>query len=813
IGRDHERALIDQALTDARGGRTRWLLLTGPAGIGKTRLAEELVWRARPAGGQEAWARCSDEDGAPAWWPIRQIVRALTDDSDAVLVLPPGVDADEARFTVYERVAALLEATARPDAPVVVVVDDVQWADRTSARCLAYLASSLRTAPVVFALTLRDTEDQRAIEPLLSGLARTDGGWQLGIGPLATGDVRALADRVAADPLTDAQASALAERTGGNPLFVSEFARLPIDVREGGDTPLAVRSVLGRRLASVDEDVLGVLRPAAVLGELIDLPALSAATGQDPDALADLLDLAADARLVVPATGTGGYAFAHALLRQELLDGMSAVRRQRWHARIAAALADTTDADRISQRARHLVAAASLVDPADVVEGCRAAAVAAEAQWSADAAAGWWAEALRAYERLPSDAQRTEARDELTIAQVEQFARAGRGQSVMEVIDAGMLEAMRNGRSETVGRLAASLVRSAGSWPWLAYGERPLAMLERLESVRTFVEGDPGATARVLAALAVGRCYDPDASIPADLSTRALALAEEAGTDDVLADAILGRMLAYSGVAAHSEECLDLSARLERLEHPSAPVDRAIWRTSASIAQLTLGRVVEAEALVAEAIAMSDAQRLPIVRAQLRWMQGALDTWHGDLDGARRHHDIATRVHVASEIAYPGSVWLAEHGVHLVAGTLATADVSGSPMPDAWGAAVAAVRGEPDAVRTHATAWLDDLDAWTWITLGHLTLVAFACAEARLTDMAPRILDLLEPYAGHIGSIGHTGMVGPIDLATGRLNALLGHRDLAEAQITAALELTERTGGELYAGRCRAALAELRATA
>ena len=273
VGRARETRVLDELLADVRGGATRWLVLTGPAGIGKTRLAEELVARMRAAGGRDAWARCSEEDGAPAWWPIRQLVRALGDDPDTLLVPPAGVDADAARFAVYERVAAL-RAGRRRSAQAVVSSTTRSGPIPTSARCLAHLAGALRGTPVVFALTLRDGEAADAIAPLLAALARSEGIGSSRSGRSRDAEVGVLAGAIAGEELSEREAGELARRTGGNPLFVCEYARLPSEAREQGDTPLAVRSVLGRRLAGLEPEILQVLRAAAIIGDVVDLPAL-----------------------------------------------------------------------------------------------------------------------------------------------------------------------------------------------------------------------------------------------------------------------------------------------------------------------------------------------------------------------------------------------------------------------------------------------------------------------------------------------------------------------------------------------------------
>jgi DNA-binding SARP family transcriptional activator/DNA polymerase III delta prime subunit len=809
VGRERESKLLDDLLAESRGGRVRWLLLTGPAGIGKTRLAEELVERARARGGREAWARCSEEDGAPAWWPIRQLVRALAEDPDALLVPPAGVDPDEARFAVYERVAALLARAATAAAPLVVVVDDVQWADRTSARCLAYLAGALRGLPVVFALTLRDREDDRAVAPLLAALARSEGHRQLAVGPLGVADVRELVTRVAGESLSLAQADELAARTDGNPLFVCEYARLSPADRANGDVPLVVRTVLGRRLAGLDPEILQVLRAAAVIGDVLDVPTLAAVTGMALDPLADVLDEAADEHVIVPTPDTDGYAFAHGLLRDEVLAGLPALRRQRLHARVARALEDPEDGDRVSRRAQHLVAALPLADPTEVLEACQAAARVAEERWSSDIAAEWWAQALRVFDLQPAAQRDRTRRDELLVAQVAALARAGRGQTVLDVLDAGLLDAVRAGAVSTVGRLAASLLRSAGAWPWTSYGEDPGRLLERLEGLESFVAQDAAAHVRLLGALAVGRCYDADTTVPDRLSTAALERAEALGDPEVLADALLGRLITYSGVARRAPESVEIARRLIDLPHAEARVDAAVARSVASMAHFTLGDVDAAADDVRAAIAESDVLSLPVIRVQLRWMEGTLALWHGDTAAARRHYEAAGRIHAQTELYYAGSAVLAGLALVREEGGLAAADTTDAPEPLVWRAAVAAARGDAAAAGPQLDAWLDAVEPWVWATLGHVALAAHAAADAGLADRAPRIVALLEPYSGRLAGIGHVGAIGSVDLALGRLHALLGHRERAAALLREALEQAQRTGGAPTARRCREALAEL----
>src|SRR5690606_37471423 len=219
-----------------------------------------------------------------------------------------------------------------------VVLDDIQWADPTSLRCLLYLVGALHKRGVWFVCTLRDSETTPGVQRFVDAVLHGEGNRHIDVPALAEPEVAALAGHVSGAPLGADEARLLAERTGGNPLFVSEYARLPRDERLDGGIPMAVRSVLARRLAAVEPAVLQVLRVAAVVGATIEMDILAGATRLDPDTLADYLDDAADERIIVADPGLRGYAFAHGLLRDEVLAAIPALRRQRMHARVAEVL-------------------------------------------------------------------------------------------------------------------------------------------------------------------------------------------------------------------------------------------------------------------------------------------------------------------------------------------------------------------------------------------------------------------------------------------------------------------------------------------
>ena len=816
VGRDRELARAGEVLARVAAGATRWLVLSGPPGIGKTRLAEEIAGLASAEGGDVVWVNCPDERATPPWWPMRQLVRALGAEPDAVLEVPPHADPDTARFLVYERVQSLLEAAPRL---LAVVVDDVQWSDTTSASCLAYIAGALRDHRVLVIVTVRDGEHTPEVSRLLSTVARGEDNRHITVPALSSADVAMLANEVAEDAVSDDEAAVLAARTGGNPFFVSEYARLPRAERVANEIPRAVRSVLERRLAALDPAVMQVLRTAAAIGDVIDaaaVPVLAQATRLDVDTLADYLDEAADERIVIAAHAADGYEFAHGLLREQLLADMPALRRQRLHAKIAEVLADSVDADALTRRAQHLVAAQPLVEPAVVVRACRLAAEQATAQWSSDIAARWWQAALDAYDRLPASARDDTERDALTVELLEAHSRAGRGQLVLDSVQRYLGEALRAGRAASAGRVASALLRASGGWPWLAPGHDPGELLTLLARAATLADDDPASAARVLSALAVGHCYHPDPHVAEGLLDRAEGLALQAGDPDVLADVLMGRLITYSGVATFSEQSIAWADRLMSLQHNRSREDAVITHSVVTMAAMNLGDVAGARGHLQAGIAGSEDLQLPVLRAQLRWMEAVLAMWVGDFAEAQRHHAIAAHVHEQTQLYEAGS------------GLLATASLlreTGGPVDESWNGLRASretgglgmVGVVRTAVLTLETGWqaraeaAETLRAWAetpdrahiWTTLGHQTLLAHLAAEHDLADFADALLAELAPFRTRIAVLGQVGIAGPVALATARLHALRGDRTRALEDLAVARGVAVRTGGAPTQLRCR----------
>lgn len=811
---DHTTRLLDEVVA----GRTRWLVFIGPPGIGKTRLADEAARRLQSMGGRVVWAR-NPEEGAPAWWPARQLVDALGADPNEILTTTTDVDADTARFTIYDRVQRVIEQGAC-ERPLAVVVDDAQWADSMSVGALASMATAIRDHPIAFVITLRDGEHDPAVARLLSAVARAHGNRQLVVPALDDVEASELANEIAAEALTPEEVSRLIRRTGGNPLFVSEYARLSRDERDTGELPMAVRSVLGLRLAGLDPAVLQMLRMAAVIGDAIDVTLLSRTTRLDIDSLADYLDEAADERIITAAPGTDGYAFAHGLLREEVLAQMPALRRKRAHARVAEVLLDSAGSDLLARRAKHLMAALPLVDAEQAVQACSAAATDSADRWNSEAAAHWWQQALVAYDLLPLTEQVDAQRDELTVALLAALSRSGRGQTVLDTVESALSTAVRAEKSSTVGKLAGSLLRSGGGWPWVSPSKDPAPLLALLARAEQVVADDPAERAQVLGALSVGHSYHPDPTLAPELIRRAEEFAEIADDPDITAEVMMARLITFSGVSTHATEVIDLIDRLLTFDHREARFDAVIAHSIGTMAAFTLGDVAAVRDHLYEAIAGAEELTLPILRAQLRWMEVVVAVWVGDFDEAQRNQAIAQRVHGQTELYVTGQAPMSLMGLRREQGFLTESEavmardlieqVAGSADDMNMLAVIAA--GMATIPGAHVDRALADTlvrqrqatrGAHVWYTLGHAVALAHVVAEFELTEYATDFIDELTPFTDCIGVVGQLAGVGPVGLALARLHMLVGNDSAARETLDVAVRIAELSGGLPTLERCR----------
>ena len=418
VGRARELVLLDDRLAAAHRGAGYLVLVAGEPGIGKTRLAEELASVAGEHGARVLWGRCYEGEGAPVYWPWVQILRAHVRERDpAVLRAELGAGAAEiaqlvadvrdrlpdlsapvpaepahARFRLFEAITTFL-CNAAATRPLVLILDDLHWADTPSLRLLQFLRHELRTSRLLVLGTYRDSEvDQgHPLTETLVALAREPTTTRIHLPGLGAADVARIIEHVAGSTASEALVAAIADQTEGNPFFVTELARLIADDRSQRDDdgvprllvlPQSVREAIGQRLRHLSPACHRLLTVAAVLGREFGLAELARADDLAAEPLLDVLAEAETAR-VIAAAGMGRYRFSHALIREALYEHVPTARRIRLHRQVGEALEGLYAADiepHLAELAHHFVQAAPVGDPGKAVTYARRAGDRALAQ-------------------------------------------------------------------------------------------------------------------------------------------------------------------------------------------------------------------------------------------------------------------------------------------------------------------------------------------------------------------------------------------------------------------------------------------------
>jgi DNA-binding SARP family transcriptional activator len=371
VGRESELAELLAGLDAAIAGRGRLFVISGEPGIGKSRLADEVVRAARARGARILSGRCWESGGAPAYWPWVQSLRTYVRESEPDLlraqlgagavhlaqILPelrellPGlaqptsVDAEGARFRLFDATGEFFR-NASAHRPIVLVLDDLHAADAPSLVLLQFLARELGSTRVLVVAACRDVDPVPG-EPLtamLVDVGREPLTRRLSLGGLTAADVLEYVEQTAPTIASQELSTALYEETEGNPLFVGETVRLlsleGFRVGPGGklrlNIPHNVREVIGRRFTHLSEECNRVLLLASVLGREFALGPLAKMAGVTFDELLDRLAEASTARVVSDIPGEPDrLRFSHVLIRDTLYDRLTAARRVQLH-RLAA---------------------------------------------------------------------------------------------------------------------------------------------------------------------------------------------------------------------------------------------------------------------------------------------------------------------------------------------------------------------------------------------------------------------------------------------------------------------------------------------
>jgi AAA ATPase domain len=539
VGRDRQLDELVGYWHAAEAGHGRFVVVSGEAGIGKTRLLECLGTEI-DAPGRVAWGACAGSN-APALWPWRAVLRDLARNAEpdamqrrtaesSELVDPEGEQARQyAQF-----VDAVRDAVS--DGPVQIVLDDVHWADSDSVRLLRMVAVEARRLPLLLVATLRPDEvmtDAAALRGVLTDLASSTAAVQLdGLTVDAVGRlVRELTGRRPTAGLT----SAVMDRTGGNPFFVRELMRLlvaegSLDAAMAGAgirMPPLVRDVLLQRVAQFSRPTRSVLDAAAVAGREVSLITLGRFAGVAPEDLARAVDEAEAARLVQVVDGR--LRFEHDLVREALVEDLDAVDRRRLHLAAAHALRATGGPGASAgEIAGHLIDALPVGDPTEAAE---AALVAGRESLARHA---------------PADAVR---QLEQGLAVLGGSESALRGSMLLALGEARSTAGDRPGARDAY-RAAAEIARAAGDADRLAMSALgfagvmgtprtdPMQVQLLDESLAALGDRRDALMARVMARLAHALLFSDQRSRRLHLADDAVALAREVDDTGALASAL-----------------------------------------------------------------------------------------------------------------------------------------------------------------------------------------------------------------------------------------------------------------------------------
>jgi len=578
VGRAQELAQLVRGLDDAIAGRGRLFLLVGEAGIGKSRLADELIQAARARRVDVVVGRCWEAGGAPAYWPWVQSLRELG--GDALFESERDEDDEGARFRLFDATVRFLASRERP---LVLFLDDMHAADEPSLLLLEFVARELAGLRVLVVVASREAGS-------LAEVTREPVTTRLSLGGLSE---QAVGDYVEAELDSRELSAALYERTDGNPLFLAETVRLL--AAEGRIAiPPSLRDVITRRLARLGDECNRVLMLAAVLGREFDHAALATMAELAEEELLEVLDEAMAARFVTDVPGARDRSrFAHVLIRDALYESLTPARRVQLHRAALAVLEDDAEI------AFHATAGS---DYERALTAARRAGDRALSLLAYEEAARLYDVALAA---KPDDAMRCE----LLLARGEAEIRAGDTVRAKETFLAAAALARKLELPRALARAAAGY---GGRIVWLRAGDDPRLVPLLEEALAALDHEDVELEVRLLARLAGARRDDFSRDRRDALSGRAVELARMTGNAAALSYALAGR--------AHAINAPDTIAEFHALATELCDVAASIGdheRVEAGhvlrvLAESWLGDRAAAEADIAAAAEVAEALRQPI---------------------------------------------------------------------------------------------------------------------------------------------------------------------------------------------------------
>jgi len=847
IGRENELALLDTAAKRVAAGEERELiLLAGEPGQGKTTLVSELARHAHGAGMTVLLGRCDEEVGAP-YRPFQEALSHLVAHVDEELLrnhvashggelarmvpalgqrlgeLPPPqtTDPDTERFLLYAAVGGLLEEASRQRS-VVLVLDDLHWADKPSLQLLRHVVANSSTSRLLILGTYRDGE-LSAAHPLTEALGalhrEPTGVSTMDLKGLEDTGVIAFMESAAGHELDDAGvglAHQLYQETDGNPFFVAEVLR---NLSETGDIyqdastgrwtaretegqlalPHSVRTVIATRVSRLGEGATKVLSTASVIGRDFDLDLLAETTKVDEDELIDLLDEAQHAAVVQELPDSPGrYGFSHALIQHTLYEDLGATRRTRVHRSVGEAMerlhGENSD-ERVGELARHFLLATRPVDADKAISYAKRAGDAALKALAPDDAVRYFSQALELAGHVAVDPS----------VRIDLLIGLGNAQRQAGIPDfrTTLLDAAHGARDlgDTERLVAAALANNRGYFSSLG-----LIDTDRVEVLESALEALPGADsprrARLLSRLCNELAWGPLERRLA-LASEAKAMARRVADAATLIQVILDCCVALwipSAVEDQLAECQEALALAEGLDDPVAlfwVVDyTAIEAPRAGEFELASNRVLAANEL---------AQKLqqPILLWTVTFVRAMHAMLHGDTALADELMTSALEIGNASgqpdAFTFYGTqlmeIRLQQGRLGELVSLIASVAELNSAIPSYRAVLAAAHLDAGDNVSAGELVEAAAIDGFAlpmdaaW--LDGLVMYARPVIELHMSSAAKHLLDLLAPYHQQVPNdslMCHE----PVAMFLGGLATVLGRYEDAEVYFAGAADLNAR---------------------
>jgi DNA-binding SARP family transcriptional activator len=841
VGRDEELARLSDAWARAIHSGLELALVAGEPGIGKTRLVAEFAAQVTAAGGVVLYGRCDDEAPVPyrpfvealrqyvegsstaelraLSFRVRELVRVVPELAERLpeLEVPRGRDSDTERYFLFEAVVALL-ASACSHAPVVLILDDLHWADKPSRLLLRHVTQRLVESPLFVLITSRDMEvltevdrERRAQRVRLTGLTEPDVGVLL---------------KLWNDTAPAALVKAVHTETDGNPFFVGEVLR-HLSERAEGDVdggrfgiPEGVRELLRRRLDRLGPESHRLLQVAAVIGREFDVATLEAIVDLSADGVLDALEQLERAGLLIEMLKPPGrYRFAHNLVREAIYEELSPTRRARLHQDVGKALEFVYGERRdlpLAELAHHFSMAAPLGETARAISYARQAADQAVAQVAYDAAIAHYRRALELVGPGP-----TRERADLLVALGDAEWRIGSTAQAPRTFHAVAAIARALGDNELLGRSAVG--RGGGHLLYFfesgMVDDETIAALE--EALAALEPGDSRLRVELLGSLARLLYLVAPLERRQALVKEAIEIAERLGDTQTIA---VARFHEYNALRTpyNAEERLEQATRL--LQMALEMNDRELLLTChlfRVMELLELGDIDGVDAEFEPQLQLARELRQP----NLVWIttlhRAMRATLAGRFEDAETLAQEALELGMQTEMAYPAPVF---GGQIAVLRTLqgraeeieapVRALITGMPYVPAWRAGLAFALVEagkldevPDVVKDVVP--VDDVPRDMFFTV-HMASMAEVCAATGDRERAQPVYDALLPLAANNVTLAlGASCWGSVSHYLGVLAACLGRLDDADAHFQQALDRNGRMGAWPLVARTQVAYARM----